>query len=81
MPSITLSVPEKTREQMKLFSEINWSALVRSCIESKTKQLAWKQEMLAKLEQEDKSGFTDLSIEIGDKIKQGMWERYKQEGW
>ena len=81
MPSITLSVPEETREKMKEFSEINWSGFVRSCIESKAKRLAWKQEMLAKLKQEDESGFTDWSIEIGNKIKQGMWEKYKQEGW
>ncbi len=81
MVSITLSIPEKTREQMKEFSEINWSAFVRSCIESKAKRLVWKQEMLAKLKQEDELGFTEQSIEIGNKIKQGMWEKYKQEGW
>lgn len=66
---------------MKKFSDVNWSAFVRSCIESKTKQLSWKQEMLAKLKEEDESGFTEESIRIGRKIKEGMWKRYKEKGW
>jgi hypothetical protein len=81
MVSITLSIPEETREEMKRFSDVNWSAFVRSCIESKAKQLAWKQEMLAKLKEEDESGFTEESIRIGRKIKEGMWKRYKEKGW
>ena len=81
MVSITLSIPEKTREEMKKFSEVNWSAFVRSCIEAKAKQLSWKQEMLAKLKEEDESGFTEESINIGRKIKEGMWKKYKEKGW
>jgi negative regulator of sigma E activity len=81
MVSITLSVSEETRKQMKRFSDVNWSSLVRACIESKAKQLAWKQEMLAKLKEEDESGFTEESIRIGRKIKEGMWKRYKEKGW
>ena len=78
MVSITLSVPEKTREQMKMFSDINWSAFVRSCIESKANQLAWKQEMLAKIKEEKESGFTDWSIEMGNKLNKGISERLKK---
>ena len=81
MVSITLSVPNRVRELMKRFPEINWSAFVRSSIERKVEQLSWKEEMLANLKQEDESGYTDLSIELGDKIKEGMWKRYKKEGW
>jgi hypothetical protein len=78
MVSITLSVPEKTREQMKMFSDVNWSAFVRSCIESKAKQLAWKQEMLAKIKEEKESGFTDWSVEMGSKLNKGISERLKR---
>ena len=81
MVSITLSVPNRVRELMKRFPEINWSAFVRSSIEKKVEQLSWKEEMLANLKQEDESGYTDLSIELGDKIKEGMLKRYKKEGW
>ena len=79
MVSITLSVPEEVRVQMKNFPEINWSGFVRTCIESKTKQLAWKQEMLDKLEQEDESGFTEWTIEMGRKINKGLAERLRKE--
>jgi len=76
MVSITLSIPEKTREQMKKFSDVNWSAFVRLCIESKAKQLAWKQEMLAKLKEE--SGFTEWSVDMGNKLNKGILERLKK---
>ena len=65
---------------MKKFPEMNWSGFVRVCIESKAKQLAWKREMLAKLKQENESGFTDWSIEMGLKVNKGLAERLKKEG-
>ncbi len=78
MVSITLSVPENVRAEMKQFPEVNWSGFVRACIESKTKQLAWKQVMLAKLKQEEDSGFTKWSIEMGRKINKGIVEDLKK---
>ncbi len=80
MVSITLSIPEKVRDEMKQFSEINWSAFVRNCIESKAKELAWKREMLAKLKQEEDSGFNDWALEMGRKVNKGISERLKKEG-
>jgi hypothetical protein len=47
MVSITLSVPEETRELMRKFPEVNWSGLVRQCITEKAKKLALKQELHA----------------------------------
>ena len=79
MVSITLSVPESVREQMKKFPEINWSGFVRASIEEKTKRLLWKEQMLKQLESEKESD--ELALKIGDKIKEGMWKRYKAEGW
>ncbi len=79
MVSITLSVPESVREQMKKFPEINWSGFVRASIEEKAKRLLWKERMLKQLESEKESD--ELALKIGDKIKEGMWKRYKVEGW
>ena len=79
MVSITLSVPEDVREKMKRFPGVNWSGFVRVSIESEVKRLSWKEEMLKKLESEKK--FDAIALEIGDKIKDGMWKRYKKEGW
>ena len=76
MVSITLSIPEQVREQMKRFPEINWSGFVRKSIEEKAKQLAWKEEMLKKLKEEDESGFTDWTIEMGRKLKEGIAKRH-----
>ena len=79
MVSITLSIPKEVKEQMKRFPEINWSGFVRTSIESKVKRLSWKEEMLQKLESEKE--FDAIAIKIGDNIKEGMWKRYKKEGW
>ena len=80
MVSITLSVPEKTKELMSEFPEINWSGFIRKCIEERTKQLAWREEMLAKLKKEDESGFTKWTVEMGRKVNEGMAKRLKKEG-
>jgi len=79
MVSITLSIPKEIREQMKEFPEVNWSGFVRTSIESKVKQLSWKESMLKKLESEKEFDIT--ALKIGDKIKEGMWKKYKKEGW
>ena len=79
MVSITLSVPEEVREQMKKFPEINWSGFVRASIEEKAKRLLWKEQMLKQLESEKE--YDKLALKIGDKIKEGMWKKYKAEGW
>ena len=79
MVSITLSVPKEVREKMKRFPEVNWSGFVRMSIESEVKRLSWKEEMLKKLESEKK--FDAVALEIGGKVKDGMWKRYKKEGW
>ena len=79
MVSITLSVPAEVKQKMEQFPEMNWSGFVRASIISKVKQLSWKEEMLKKLELETE--FDAKALEIGDKIKEGMWKRYRKEGW
>ena len=79
MVSITLSIPQEVREQMKRFPEVNWSGFVRTSVESKVRQLSWKENMLKKLESEKE--FDAKALEIGDRIKEGMWKKYKKEGW
>lgn len=79
MVSITLSVPVEVKQKMEHFPEMNWSGFVRVSIISKVKQLSWKEEMLKQLELE--KDFDAKALEIGDKIKEGMWKRYRKEGW
>lgn len=79
MVSITLSVPREVREKMKRFPEVNWSGFIRASVESKVRQLSWKEEMLKKLRSERE--FDAKALEIGDRIKEGIWRRYEKEGW
>ena len=75
MVSITLSVPEEVHKLMKKFPEINWSGLVRTCITEKTQKLAMKEEMLKQMEKE--RDFTDWSVKLGRKAKEGRVQRLK----
>lgn len=79
MVNITLSIPEELKKIMGEFPEINWSGLVRLSITEKIKQLIWKKNMLQQLESEKE--FDEIALEIGGKIKEGMWKRYKKKGW
>jgi hypothetical protein len=80
MVSITLSVPKETRELMKKFSEINWSQFIRKSIESKTKELSFKEEMLNRLKLEDNKGFTDWTIELSKEARKNRFKELKSKG-
>lgn len=73
MVSVTLSVPEEVRALMKRFPEVNWSGFVRSTIEEKAKQLAWRQEMLRKLREEGQ--FIDWSVSLGRTAKKNRFRK------
>jgi hypothetical protein len=62
MVSITLSVPGETREIMKKFPEVNWSALVRKEIIRKAAELEIKEEMLKQLSNEEK--FSNWAVSL-----------------
>ena len=78
MVSITLSVPEEVKRKMERFPEMNWSGFVRKTIEGKTAELAWKEEMLQKLEQD--RDFEEWCLEMGRKVNKSIAERLKAEG-
>lgn len=80
MVSVTLSIPEEVREKMKQFPEINWSALIRKLLEEKIRQLKMKEELLAKLKEEDESGFTDWTINLGRRVKEEGIKKLKKKG-
>lgn len=59
MVSITLSVPEETKEEMAAFPEINWSAVAREAITRKIELLRRANKLLSnsKLTEEDALAF------------------------
>tara|TARA_Y100000034_G_C6619195_1_gene269919 strand:- start:228 stop:500 length:273 start_codon:yes stop_codon:yes gene_type:complete len=75
MVSITVSVPESTREIMKKFPEVNWSGLVRGTIEEKAKRLLWKQKMLAQLNSKEEQDFIEWGVDLGRKAKNDSFKR------
>ncbi len=79
MANITISVPEGLKHQLEAFPEINWSGLMRKYLESRVARLVWKEQMLKELEADKE--FDEIALEIGNKMKQGVWERLKKEGW
>ncbi len=78
MVSITLSVPENTREQMKEFDEVNWSGLIRKFIESKVKQLAKFEEFKKQFEEEQE--ITDWSVKLQRASRNGRLGTLKNKG-
>lgn len=80
MVSLTLAIPEELKKKMEQFPEINWSGLVRKVIIEKAQELEWRQNMLKKLKQEDASGFTQWTVEMGRKLNKGIAQRLKKEG-
>lgn len=78
MVSITLSVPENTREQMKEFDEVNWSGLIRKFIESKVKQLAKFNEF--KKQFEDEQEINDWSVKLQRASRNGRLDTLKSKG-
>lgn len=76
MVSITISVPEEVRNLMKKFPEVNWSGLVRQCINEKAERLRIREELLKELEKE--KDFIQWSVEIGKKAKKERFEKLKK---
>ena len=80
MVSLTLSIPEELKKRMEQFPEINWSGLVRKIIIEKANELQWRQDMLKKLKEEDASGFTQWTVEMGRRVNKSIAQRLKKEG-
>ncbi len=78
MVSVTLSVSKETRNLMKKFSEINWSAFVRNMIETKVKQLSWKEEMLKKLKEEE--SFSDWAVKKQQESRKNRVKELQKKG-
>ena len=78
MVSITLSIPEKTRETMKRFPEMNWSGFVRKSIEEKTKHLATLKELEKELDKDQE--ITSWAVKLQRAGRSGRLEQLKKKG-
>lgn len=79
MPNITLSISEELKKKLDSLSGINWSEIVRDFLSEKVKRALLLKKLDKLLENSELS--EEDCLKLGDKIKEGMWERYKKEGW
>ena len=49
MVSVTLSVSPEIKREMDRYSEINWSGFIRKMLIAKTEELAWREDMIARI--------------------------------
>ena len=79
MPNITLSISEELKKQLNSLPELNISESVRVFLSEKAKRALLLKDLDKMLE---KSELTEEDcLKLGDKIKEGMWKKYKAEGW
>ena len=72
MTDIKFSISEYLIERMKKYPEINWERVAKSAVENYLQKLEVADKLLSN------STLTyEEAEEIGDDIKQKMWERHK----
>ena len=76
MPTITLAVPEELKHEMDKSKFINWSEIAREAIREKVNQLKILDSIAKKSKLTEKD-----AIDIGRKIKQSAFKKYKEKGW
>ena len=78
MVSITVSVPEDTRELMDRFPEMNWSGFVRKSIEQKAKMLLEIEELKRRLQAE--KHVTDWAVKLQRAARSGRLAELRKKG-
>ncbi len=71
MANVTVVVPDKLKEDMVSFEEINWSAVARKAFDDKVKFLKKMDSLLknSELTEED-------AVRLGKEIKKELWENH-----
>ncbi len=71
MANITITIPDDLKHSLDRFDEINWSAVARNAFMEKISKLLILEKLASKSRLTEKD-----AIELGRKIKAGMWERH-----
>jgi len=78
MVSITLSVPEETKNIMKKHQEMNWSGFIRKSIDEKAEELKLKEKMLNEIEKENE--FIGWAVKLQHKSRENRIKELKKKG-
>ncbi|MEI6058467.1 MAG: hypothetical protein WCP89_01725 [archaeon] len=76
MPNLTISIPDKLREELSEFKIMNWSEVAREAFEKKIAQLRILESFSKDSELTDED-----ALRLGRKLKEGMRKKYKEKGW
>ena len=79
MPNITLSIPEELKKQIDELPELNLSESMRQFLTEKVKRALLLKKLDKMLENSELT--EEDCLRLGDKVKEGVWKRYKKEGW
>ena len=74
-----MSIPKELKEQLDELPELNISESVRKFLSEKVKRALLLKKLDKMLENSELT--EEDCLKLGDKIKEGMWKRYKKEGW
>lgn len=74
MVSVTLSVPDETRKEMKEFPEINWSEVARQSIQKKIKDLKFLRRFKSESDLTKKE-----ALKLGRDLNENLKEHYEEE--
>ncbi len=79
MPNITLSIPKELKEDLDKLPELNFSESMRQFLVEKVKRALLLKKLDKMLENSELTN--EDCLRLGDKIKKGVWKKYKKEGW
>lgn len=79
MPNITLSIPEELKRQLDELPELNVSESMRKFLSEKVKRALLLKKLDKMLENSELT--EEDCLNLGNKIKEGMWKKYKKAGW
>jgi hypothetical protein len=79
MPNITLSIPDELKKQIDELPELNLSESMRQFLADKVKRALLLKKLDKMLENSELT--EEDCLRLGRKVKEGMWKRYKKEGW
>ncbi len=78
MVSVTLAIPDDIKRKMEHFSEINWSGFIRNKIIEKTKELSFKEEMLAQWNKE--KPIVDWAVKLQKESRKNRFKELQKKG-
>lgn len=79
MPNLTITVPEKLKQQMDSLPEMNWSEAIRSFLAEKIRRSMLLKKFDAMLEHSQLT--EEQCLQFGNQVKELMLHKYKAKGW